>query len=187
MAVLVMVPTAPAPCSHRAVNRLEGPGDRLSSTLLVWLQGLQLGSSIFGSLSLGLLDTSSQLLSPCCLSLQCPSHWLFLFLPDTQCIYSFLKKYLVVLQLLSHVQLFATLWTAALQASLPFTISQSLLKFTSVELVPSNCLILCHPFFSCPQSFPASESFPMSRLFASVGQIIKALAIASVLAVNIQG
>ena len=123
IAVLVMVLTAPALCSCRAVNHLQGPGDRLSSTLLVWLQGLQLGSSIFGSMSLGLLDASSQLLSPCCLSLRCPSHWLFLFLPDTQCIYSFFKKYLVVLQLLSHVQLFATLWTAALKASLPFTIS----------------------------------------------------------------
>ena len=43
-----------------------------------------------------------------------------------------------------------------------------LLKLMSIELVmPSNCLILCHPFFSCPQSFPASGSFPISQLFAS--------------------
>ena len=45
------------------------------------------------------------------------------------------------------------------------TISQSLLKPMSIESVmPSNHLILCCPFSSCPQSFPASGSFPMSQL-----------------------
>ena len=49
-------------------------------------------------------------------------------------------------QLLRPVQLFATRWTAAHQASLPITNSQSLLKFMSIELVmPSNHLVLCHP------------------------------------------
>ena len=49
-------------------------------------------------------------------------------------------------QLLSHVQLFATLWTAACQASLSITNSQSLLKLTSIELViPSNHPIFCRP------------------------------------------
>ena len=47
--------------------------------------------------------------------------------------------------------------------------------------------ILCSPFSSCPQSFPASGSFPMSRLFASCGQSIGASASASVLSMNIQG
>ena len=48
-----------------------------------------------------------------------------------------------VVQLLIHVQLFVTPWTAACQASLPFTISQSLLKFIFLESVmPSNHLIL---------------------------------------------
>ena len=71
----------------------------------------------------------------------------------------------------------ATPWTAAHQASLSFTISRSLLKLTSTESVmPSNHLILCRPFSSCPQSFPASESFPMSCLFASGGQGIGASA-----------
>ena len=42
------------------------------------------------------------------------------------------------------------------------------------------------PFFSCPQSFPASRSFPMSRIFASGGQSIEASASASVLPMNIQ-
>ena len=64
-------------------------------------------------------------------------------------------------QLLSHVQLFVTLWTAACQASLSITNSRSLLKLMSIELVmPSNHLILCHPLFL--PSFPASGSFPIS-------------------------
>ena len=80
-----------------------------------------------------------------------------------------------------------SLWTAARQASLSFTISWSLLKLMSIELVmPSNHLILCYPFSSCPQSFPESGSFPMSQLFASGGQSIGASASASVLPVNIQ-
>ena len=50
------------------------------------------------------------------------------------------------LRLLSHVRLFATPWTEAHQASLSITNSWSLLKLMSVESVmPSNCLILCHP------------------------------------------
>ena len=58
----------------------------------------------------------------------------------------------------SHVQLFATLWTAASQASLSITNSWSLPKLISIESVmPSNHLILS--FSSCPQSLPASESF----------------------------
>ena len=42
--------------------------------------------------------------------------------------------------------------------------------------MPPNHFILCHPLFSCPQSFPESESFPISWLFASVGQSIGASA-----------
>ena len=57
-------------------------------------------------------------------------------------------------------------WTAAYQASLSITNSQSLLKVMSIKSVmPSHHLILCHPF-SCPQSFPALGSFPMNWLFA---------------------
>ena len=48
------------------------------------------------------------------------------------------------------------------------------------SVMPSNYLILCCPFFSCPQSFPASESFPMSCLFASGGQNIGVSASTSV-------
>ena len=54
---------------------------------------------------------------------------------------------LVVVQSLSHIRLFAIPWTAAHQASLSFTISQSLLKLVSIESVmPSNHLRLCHHF-----------------------------------------
>ena len=58
------------------------------------------------------------------------------------------------LQLLSYVRFFATPWTAALQASLSITNSQSLLKLMSVELaMPSNHLILCHPLLLLPSIF----------------------------------
>ena len=61
---------------------------------------------------------------------------------------------IVVAHSLSHVWLFATLWTAALQASLPFTLSQSLLKLMSTESVmPSNHLILCRPLLLLPSIF----------------------------------
>ena len=78
-------------------------------------------------------------------------------------------------------------WTAAHQASLSITNSQSLLKPMSIESVmPPNHLILYHPFSSCPQSFP-SEFFQMSQLFASGGQSIGASASTSVLPMNTQG
>ena len=56
-----------------------------------------------------------------------------------------------------------TSWTAACQASLFITNSQSSHKLMSIELVMlSKHLILCHPFSSCLQSFPGSGSFPVS-------------------------
>ena len=95
--------------------------------------------------------------------------------------------YNFVVQPLSHVQLFATPWTAAWQASLSFTISLSLLRFMPIESVMlSNHLILCHPLLFCLQSFPASGSFPMNRLFTSGGPSTGASASASVLPMNIQ-
>ena len=63
---------------------------------------------------------------------------------------------LVVVQLISHVQLFVTPWTAAHQTSLSFAISKSLLKLMSIELVmPSNHLILCRPLLLLPSIFPS--------------------------------
>ena len=65
--------------------------------------------------------------------------------------FKFLKQLITVslVQMLSHVQLFATPWTAAHQASPSFTISQSLLKFLSIESMmpsnhPRNYSVICH-------------------------------------------
>ena len=99
-----------------------------------------------------------------------------------------LKPYIVVVfQLLSHVQLFVTPQSAALQASLSITNSRSSLKLMSMA---GDALHLSHSllsFSSCPQSFPISGSFPMSQLFTSDGKNIGASASASVLPMNIQG
>ena len=63
-------------------------------------------------------------------------------------------------QSLSHVLLFATPWTVACQASLSFTVSQSLLKPMSSELVmPSNYLILCLSLLLLPSVFPSIMVF----------------------------
>ena len=63
-------------------------------------------------------------------------------------------------QLLSHVRLFVTPWTAACQASLSITNSQSLLKLMSIESVmPSNHLILCRPLLLPPSIFPSIGVF----------------------------
>ena len=61
---------------------------------------------------------------------------------------------------LSHVQLFVTPWTAAHQASLSFTISQSVPKLTFIESVmPSNHLVLCRPLLLLPSIFPSIRIF----------------------------
>ena len=68
--------------------------------------------------------------------------------------------YIVAVQLLSHVRLFMTLWTAARQASLSFTISWSLLKLISVESVmPFKHLVLCRPRLLLPSIFPSISVF----------------------------
>ena len=76
-----------------------------------------------------------------------------------------MKKYsasLVIssVQSLSCVRLFVPPWTAACQASLSFTNTQSLLKLMSTELMmPSNHLILRHPFLLLPSIFPSIRVF----------------------------
>ena len=66
----------------------------------------------------------------------------------------------VVIQSLSHVQLFATLWTAARQDSLSFTISWTLLQLMSTESVmSSNHLVLCHPLVLLPSIFLSIRVF----------------------------
>ena len=74
------------------------------------------------------------------------------------------KNSMISVQLLfSHLVMFDSLWppwTAAHQGSLSFTISWSLLKFMSIELVmPSNHLIVCHPFLLLPSIFPSIKVF----------------------------
>ena len=64
------------------------------------------------------------------------------------------------MQSLSHVQLFAIPWTVARQASLNITNSQSLPQLMSIESVmPSNHLLLCHPFLLLPSIFPSIRVF----------------------------
>ena len=94
----------------------------------------------------------------------------------------------IVVQLLSHVLLFTTPWTAAHQASLSLTISQvcpnsSALSWWRYPTISSSVA----SFSSRLQSFPASGSFPMSQHFTSDGQRIGVSASAAVLPVNIQG
>ena len=93
-----------------------------------------------------------------------------------------------VVQLLSCVQLFATPWVAAHQASLLFTIFWSLLKLMSIESVMlSNHFILYCPILLCFQCFPASGSFPVSLLFQPGGQNTGTSSSVSVLPKIIQG
>ena len=74
---------------------------------------------------------------------------------------------------LSHVQLFATPWTASHQASLSITNSQSLLKLMSIDwVIPSNHLILCHPLLLLPSIFPSIRVFSNKSVFAIGGQNI---------------
>ena len=70
--------------------------------------------------------------------------------------------FLMQFSALSHVQLFATPWTAAHQASLTITNSRSLPKLMSIESVHPTIPSSVVPFSSCLQSFPASGSFQMS-------------------------
>ena len=68
--------------------------------------------------------------------------------------------------MLSHVRLFATPWTIARKTPLPITNSQNLLKLMSIGLVmPSNHLILCHPFLRIPSIFPSIRVFPNYSVF----------------------
>ena len=68
-------------------------------------------------------------------------------------------------QSFSHVQLFGTPWTAALQSSLSITNSQSLLKLMPIEsVVPSNHLILCCPLLLWPSIFPSIRVFSIKSV-----------------------
>ena len=80
----------------------------------------------------------------------------------------------IVFQSISHVWLFATPWTEACQASLSFTVSQSLLKLMSTESVmPSNHLNLCHPLRFLPSTFPSIRG--LFQWVSSSHQVAKVL------------
>ena len=71
-------------------------------------------------------------------------------------------------QSLSHVQLFVTPWTAACQASLSITNSQSLLKLMSIKSVmPYHHLVLCHPLLLLPSIFPSIRVFSSESVITS--------------------
>ena len=81
---------------------------------------------------------------------------------------------IVVVQWLRHVRLSVTLWTAACQASLSFTISQNLLKLISIELVmPSSHLILCHPLLLLPSIFPSIRVFSNESALHQVAKVLE--------------
>ena len=91
-------------------------------------------------------------------------------------------------QLLSRVQLFATPWIAACQASLSITNSQSLLKLMSIEsMMPSNHLILCCPLLLLPLIFPSIRVFSNESALGIRCPGYSVSASASVLPMNIQG
>ena len=98
------------------------------------------------------------------------------------------NKLLSIVQSLSHILHFATPWTAAHQASMPFTISWNLFKLIFIELVmPSNHLILCHHLLLLPSIFP-STGIPFNELaFCIRWSKYLSFSLASVLPVNIQG
>ena len=71
-----------------------------------------------------------------------------------------MSSFYLSVQLLSHVWLFVTPWTAACQASLSITMSWNLIKLMSIDSVmPSNHLILCHPVLLLPSIFPSIRVF----------------------------
>ena len=91
-------------------------------------------------------------------------------------------------QLVSHVRIFVTPWTAACQASMPITNSWSLPKLMSIESVmPFNHLILYRPLLLPPSIFLSFRSLQMSQLFISGGQSIGVSVSTSVLPMKIQG
>ena len=93
----------------------------------------------------------------------------FYFLPSNRKF----EKEMLLHSVANCVQLFVTLWTAACQAPLSSTISQSLFKFMSIELVMlSNHLILCHPLLLLPSIFPSIIVFS-SESAGSLHQVPK--------------
>jgi len=114
---------------------------------------------VFFSMALGNIHTF--LLAPFCSDLII-SHWIIRFLYTFMPIICGLRAFLKVssVQSLSHVQLFATPWIAARQASLSITNSRSSPKLMSIESVmPPSHLILCCPLLLLPPTPPSMRVF----------------------------
>ena len=117
---------------------------------LMWNKSMNLtckvpGPDLTGLHGRNLLGEGWELVCICLAACYCPWSWISSFSS---------------VQSLSHVRLFATPWTAAYQASLFITNSQSLLKLMSIESVMrSNHLILCHPLLLPPSIFPSIRVF----------------------------
>ena len=120
----------------------------------------------------------------------------FLYLPIKYLFFSELFQFRIFFSLscvfssvqsLSHVQLFATPWTAELQASLSITNSQSLLKliFTG-SVMPYNHLILCLPLLLRPSIFPSIGVFSNESILRIRWPKYSSFSSASVLPMNIQ-
>ena len=89
--------------------------------------------------------------------------------------YTCVHRVVVVIQWLTCVWPFVTPWIIARQAPLSSTISRSLLRFMTIELVmPSNQLILCCPLLLLPSIFPSIRVFSNSQLFALGSQSVGA-------------
>ena len=146
-------PSKESQWSSPLANQKQGPWVLLlfstrggTSGFLSWLSVTC--SWIVSSLSLGIIPAYLMSTS----STEEQSFWDLYYFLKLHAPYSLFSSF----QWLSCAWLFAVWWTAAHQASLSITNSQSLLKLTSIELVmPSNHLILCHPLFLLPSIFPS--------------------------------
>ena len=106
------------------------------------------------------LRKGKKLLESCsCLGKHCMTHTCLTRISDTSPLKD--RVQFSSVQLLSHVQLFVTPWTAACQASLSITSSQNLLRLMSTieSVMLSNHLILCPPFLLLPSIFPSIRVF----------------------------
>ena len=147
----------------------------VSNFLTPWIAACQASLSITNSQSL-LRLMSIELVMPCNRLIFChpilflPSVFLSIrvfkcsmdisYLDFATIVLGLPRWYFSLVQSLSHVRLFLTPWTAALQASLSITNSQSLLKLMSIgSVIPSNHLILCRPLLPLPSIFPSIRVF----------------------------
>jgi len=100
-------------------------------------------------------------------------------------LYIYIYIYVYVCVCVVSVQSLSPVWLSDFMDYCP-SLSPWVCSNSSIELIPSSHLILCHPFL-LPQSLPVSGSFPLSQFFTSGGQNMGASASASVLPMNIQG